>query len=244
MYNKEMKMFLRSSERGSALFIILIAVVLFAALSYAVANMMRSGIRGGSASISGEKSKIYAGEVLDYARTVRQVVQDLRISNGCRDTDISFEANGLTGYAHTPVASDGCKVFHPDGGGLTYVKPSDIVNGGVDWLFSGANQIDAIGTDDLGSFAHDSLEIIAWLPYISLNICNALNEELGIGSPPPQDDGNADYIKFTGAYSASSEILDTGNVLQGKMAACFEGDTIFGGSPNGGYHFYQVLIAR
>ena len=245
MYNKEMDWFFRSthiSQKGSALFIILIAVALFAALSYVVSNMMRSGSSG--TNLNEERAEIYASEALDYARNIRQTVQDLRISNGCKDTDISFEATGLTGYEHTPVATDDCKVFHTSGGGMSYATPSADINDGVDWLFSGANQIQSIGTDDQGSFSHDSLEIIAWLPYISLDLCNALNEQLDIASPPPVDQVSADYIKFTGSYSASNEILDSGNILEGKMAACFQAADVFGGPSNGGYHFYQVLIAR
>ena len=227
-------------ERGNVLLIILIGIALLAALSFTVGGMMRSG----TIDINEEQAELYASQVLDYARDLRQGVKYLQITNGCEDTDISFEATGLTGYAHTPAAEDRCKLFDNDGAGMSYIQPDVKLNDGVDWLFSGANQIDAIGTDDLGSFSWDSLDIIAWLPYIPLSLCEALNEKLGIASPPPVDQSTADYIKYDGTYSASTEILDAGNVLQGQIAACFEGNTVFGGPTNGGYHFYQVLMAR
>ena len=74
------------SEKGSVIFIILIAIILFAALGYAVSNMMR-----GPSNIGNETAGIYASEILTYAQSVREAVHMMRISNGCDDSQISFE---------------------------------------------------------------------------------------------------------------------------------------------------------
>ena len=50
-------------EEGNVLFLILIAVVLFAALSYAVTSSTRSG--GGS--VSKDKAKSYAAAIVQHA---------------------------------------------------------------------------------------------------------------------------------------------------------------------------------
>ena len=59
-----------NSQKGSVLVIILVAVALFAALSYTVANMMRGG-----AEIGSEKAGIYASEILTYAQSVGEAVK-------------------------------------------------------------------------------------------------------------------------------------------------------------------------
>ena len=77
----------RHSERGNILFMLLLAVTLFGALGFTVANMIRQET---PAAITKERSSLLAGELLDLGRSVRQVVQDLRISSDCSANDMSF----------------------------------------------------------------------------------------------------------------------------------------------------------
>lgn len=250
MYNKEMDWFSRSthiSQKGSALFIILVAVALFAALSYVVAGMMRSG--GSGTDINQERAEIYAGEILDYARNVRQVVQDLRISNGCRNTEISFENPVETGYANGTDTD--CQIFHSDGGGMSWVEPSaDLLDsaqsgetGYGQWFATGVTCVINIGNGATGcnTDSVDNEDLIFALPYIDQAVCIAINESLGItsgGAAPPQDGGTAwAWTKFTGSYTDGAQLGSSPN----RMAGCFESDTL---PTSGTYHFYQVLVAR
>ena len=68
----------RFSETGNVLFLILIAVILFGALSFTVAQMMR----GGNAEYIGEQQlSLYADEVLDVdeERIIRRSAEMLGI---------------------------------------------------------------------------------------------------------------------------------------------------------------------
>ncbi len=228
-----------NSQRGNVLVIILIAVALFAALSFVVSNMMRGG-----ASIGREKSGIYASEILTYAQSLSEAVRMVRISNGCEDTDISFENNIVAGYEHSPVATDDCKIFHSSGGGVSYIKPSPDVNEGLDWMFTGDNDGYDIGTQcDNASCA----DLIAILPEVSSDICIEINKKLNISSANnymTQEDDSFAVVPFQDTYSYSARISDNAGLaaLNGKYSGCFEGKD----SPQsaGKYYFYQVLLAR
>lgn len=241
----------RLYERGSALFIILIAVVLFAALAFAVGQMMRGG---NPDTITVEKARLAGNEILAYTRSMRQSAQNMKISNGCADTDLSFEHASLTGYTHTPVVADNCKIFHPDGGGLVYQPP---VNDWLaimsspptlygQWYFAGNLCVPNTGSAPANcqSDGVDNEAIIAILPYIKKTLCVEINDLLGVnnpgGNPPPEtlNGWTLTNIKFTGSQG-DGEKLDQG----GRMAGCFEGANASTPGPDT-YHFYQVIIPR
>ncbi len=244
----------RQAEKGSALFIILIAVVLFAALSFSIAQMLRDG---NPATIAEEKSRLYAEEILSYGRTMRQAAQNMKISHGCADMDISVEDTGLpNGYIHSPVTSDGCKLFDPEGGGVTYQKPvaawlaqispTPALQG--NWYFPANTCVPGTGTAAAGagcnSDSANNEAIIAVLPYIQKQVCLQVNKLLGIANPggnPPAETANAwpGGSPYYNGGQADGERLDQA----GKMAGCFEGAAASTPTP-GTYHFFQILVAR
>ena len=239
---------MRQSEKGSALVWVLIAVALFAALSYTVAGMMRVG---SPEMITGQKAQLYADSILDYARALRQAVQGLRI-DGCSDTDVSFTNTTVSGYAHTPAVIDGCKVFAKDGGGMVYIPPD------VKWLDSAESSRDLYGelffpekacVDEIGaggedcqSSGLDTGDLVLVLPWLNEATCKQINKSLGYGEVIDVNTTDCwDYgtnTKFTGAYSATMRWGNAGN--DGRMSQCVQCT----GAPNSGYHFYQVLLAR
>lgn len=231
----------QNTQRGSALFIILIAVMLFAALSYAVSNMMRGGNEG---LITEEKSNLYADEILEYARQIGQSIHGLRISNDCTDTEISFENAALAGYTHTPAAPDACQVFNVSGGGMSYLPATSVINGGLDWIFTGENDGANVGTQ---CNADGCADLIVILPDIKLTVCQAINKKLGIATAASyltQEDDSFSVTKFQGAYNYTARIEDSAGLaeLDGKMQGCLEGKNA--PQSTGKYYFYQVLIPR
>lgn len=211
----------RQSESGNVLFYILIAVVLFAALNFTVGNMMR----GGNADMIGEEqAKLYAGEILDYARILKQGVQEMRINSGCNDSDIRFVASQTTGYGAS--VNNNCDIFHPSGGDVNYVPPNNDYGTGTEWLFVGANTVAGVGTA--------SPDLVAILQNVNPQICTAINDKLGVAAITDDTDGVA-YSKFTGTYASSEQIDVTGN----QSAACMN-DTTTGG----GNFFFQTILVR
>lgn len=237
----------RHSERGNIFFFIFIGCALFAALSYTVANMMKTG---NPERVSEEKAKLYAGEILDLGRKLKTSVQDLRISHSCRPEEISFEVSGLPGYNFT--TRDACKMYNATGGAMSYFPPEE------DWLdgakaggsslygsiyFPGNLCVQGIGEGGTGCEADgdDNEDLVLIVPFIKQEICAQINKSLGLGETPPIETGSvwsASPVKFQGAF-ADGQILDQ----NGLQAGCFAGSGT-NAPPAGSYHFVQVLVAR
>ena len=105
----------RKTEQGNVFFYILIAVALFAALSYAVSR----NNTGSTDIFTDEQAKLAAQEIIEYGNTVANAVQKLRL-RGCSDTEISFENDIIDGYENGTNTS--CQVFHVDGGDINWTS--------------------------------------------------------------------------------------------------------------------------
>ena len=81
------------SEKGNVLFLILIAVVLFGALSYAVTNSMRTG----SSTTEKEQAKLDQAEIDSYTAALNQGKMRLELINGCKTIDYTPPADQEAG---------------------------------------------------------------------------------------------------------------------------------------------------
>lgn len=113
---------MKTAQRGNILFLILLAVVLFAALSYAVTSSMRGG--GNNASTESVKTK--AADILQFLDQVENAVLRMRMSGNVKIENISFAYNYkqqdgslYTKYVNSNCTDDTCRVFMPAGGGVS-----------------------------------------------------------------------------------------------------------------------------
>lgn len=179
-------------QKGSALFLILIAVALFAALSYAVTQSGRGG-----GSIDREEANLKASQIIQYASLVSQTIQRLQLVNGCSDTEISIEYPSGTNVNSVSTLTDNrCHLFESDGGGLTYVEPAV----GDPWVF---NSSVAIGLSSDPTPHNAELTLI--IPNVPTEVCHAINDVMGIeysGSTVPSGLNSFDTptTQFTGTY--------------------------------------------
>lgn len=248
----------RENERGNVLFLILIAVALFAALSYAVTSSSRSG--GGDAN--DETNLISSSTITQYPASIRTAMIRMQVSSGIPVDSMEFNVPGNT------AADDGdfedCSnsgvncVFHPNGGGATHVPGSaDVMAGGaqVDWVFNAENEINLVGTSSttVDSPTTTSAEIIAFLPGIKRGICQKINEELGITSASADGvpvesgvniatqhvnpDGGASSLPNFVASGTTATINGSAGELDGQAFGCFQ-------QPAGTFHYYHVLIEQ
>lgn len=225
-------------EEGNVLFLILIAVALFAALSYAVTSSTRSGGDAGK-----ESDGIMAAQITQYPAGITTSIVRM-IIGGTSVEDIRF--NRPSEYDDLDSTSIG--VFHPQGGGATYnPAPADaMVSGSAgQWNFNGDLEV-----PDIGLSGTDGNDIIAFLVGIKQSICRKINEEHGLGTTIPvlssdlsaeyvkrmYDDGSSDYALPSG--TDEPDIDDGSGSFDGQPFGCFQNN---GG---GDYVYYHVVVER
>lgn len=175
-------------SNGNALFLILIAVALFAALSYAVTNSGRGG--GG---IDRETAALHAAEIMNYTAMLSQTVQRMKLINGTPDNELDFDSsqrlrkNGAA-YPHnnTVCATTDCEIFSPDGGGMTYQDFSRISAEAVPayqdtWEGLGHWTVNIINFEGQGSALPD---LAFRLSNMDPEICAEINRQMGVEPNP------------------------------------------------------------
>lgn len=234
----------RDGERGNVLFLILIAVALFAALSYAVTQSSRSG--GGDAGK--ETNLVNSAQLTQYPAGIRTAI--VRMIIGGADIN-SLEFNPPSAFGTLTDTSGVLGVFHPAGGGATYSEaPGDVMSGsstGGEWKFNGENQIADVGTTDASGPTPATADIIAFLPGVSSAVCNKLNDELGLPATPPtavtsvqytdnMDSTNPGICDATCNGGSIGDPSATDSALDGQPFGCFDdGGTLV---------YYHVLVER
>ncbi|MEQ8403606.1 MAG: hypothetical protein RKE49_00815 [Oceanicaulis sp.] len=258
---------------GNVLFLILLAVALFAALSYAVTQSSRSGGK----DISEEDARLAASQIIQYATLIEQTVTRLRLSNGCRDTQISFAADSdgdgnwfdADDDYHNPNApSDfSCHVFHTNGGAVPRIQPSESkldtaqsTGEGFGDVFFGPMRVRYIGTFEANGYcgSADCVDLAYFFPYLKQEVCIQINDMLGVSGDPstqPNEDSGPNTFqesqRFVGTYFLPHSDIDGngGNGVtfaQPTHSACTEAsDPASRPWPGvGTYHYFHILIPR
>jgi hypothetical protein len=104
----------QKTNSGNILFLILIAVALFAALSYTVTQMGRTP----GNTIEDEKAKLSQAQIDSYMAQINQGKSRLQLINNCKSIDYAPPANQVVG-------DKTCHMFHPDGAGVAYIDFGD-----------------------------------------------------------------------------------------------------------------------
>ncbi len=229
---------IKDQENGNVLFLILIAVALFAALSYAVTSSTRSS--GGNSN--SETNLISSAQIAQYPASVSTSLMRMIIAS-VSASEIRF--NRPSEFATLDSPSIG--VFHPQGGGATYVPAPDeiMVSGNPgQWVFNAELEVPNIAISGVGGN-----DIIAYLVGIKQAICSRINDEYGLGTAIPvlnadrsaqytrrmYDDGTNDYVMPT---TDVPDIDDGSGTFNGQPFGCFQN----GGA--GDYVYYHVVLER
>ncbi len=235
----------RKSEKGNVLFLILIAVALFAALSYAVTQSTRSG--GGSTE---REKAILSSASMTQGPTAMRTALIRMVLGGVDVADLLFNTPSTFGA----VSDKGLLVFHPTGGGAVYQRaPADLMTGQNQgtWFYNASFDIPEIGTD--GSGGND---IIAFLPGVTTSVCRQVNEEFAISTTGctltaavPNLAAAADETKVRTNLDSAGGAFPTADEddIQGNGCTSFTGQPsgCFYSSDNGGENvYYSVLLER
>lgn len=205
-----------NNQSGNALFLILIAVILFAALSYAVTQSNRSG-----GNASRESNLITSTTVTQYPSAIRTAITRMLL-RGVSVSEFDFTPPYDTNFEVAPVHA---KIFHPNGGGAVYqnVDPNTVEldpNNGQPigmWYFDNPLAVANIGTN--------AADMIAVLTHVRKGICEQINQQL-TGSTAIPDTGQ-------GSLFDGMDVTGTG--IDGQPFLCVY-------TTNDGYSYYHVLL--
>ena len=226
----------KSHESGNAIWFVLIAIVLMAALTITVTRSSDTTEQSGNI----EQARIQASKLIHAAKDYEQAVDRL-VMNGCSENEISFESSEWTNISYTNAGtSDGCKIFDPAGAGLSVPNERDGSQTPI-WTFKGSLEIQDVGTTTNDAHSTDLLAIYAF-PSSETGLCRELNKMAGLGNTIPVDDTVTivTSLNFTGSFTYTGT-FGTGTAapaIAGKKSACFLADAV----PL--LVFYHVLLAR
>lgn len=232
-------------QSGNVIFIILIAIALFAALSFAVSKSMS----GGAQNLDKELVNVKTNEIIAYSNIISDAVQSLTLMNDCLDTELSFENSN---WAHTDYdnagAPEDCKIFSPLGGGVTWKSPDDKITT-LEWEFLGDHRLAGAG-DSTPSVAASS-DLIMFLPDVSEQFCLAINKKVSLNTIPTDAGETIDATlnrfagtfvnddNLTGAAGAPHNCSNSDAVFCGKNSGCYKEN-----SGNEYFIYFRLLHAR
>lgn len=185
----------RECQRGSVFFYILIGIVLFAAVSYAVSRSINLGA-GDTSMVQEEKARLEVTQILDFSRNLQGGVQEMKLS-GIAASAIDFMLPSDLAFDTAPVNA---KIFHSGGGKITYVPVWATLDDKTEatatsWAFV-RNAIDGVG----GS----GNEIILALIRVPENVCQSLNKQLTGSATIPNQVGDMVNMFETGVDAVSA----------------------------------------
>ena len=241
------------NNQGNVFFLILIAVALFAMVSYSLSS-------GGpvKSDLSDEEAELAISDMFQYHTRIKQVVRDLRMLKECADTEISFhydsdgdgilETDGQDDYYNPNAPADfSCHVFDVRGGGLSYKAP-DIKLLDPAYATAPFAQETVFATSRLGGSADPTMgtaesDLVIFVGYATERICNLYTERLGHHDYIAEDNDltlAAPY--FVGAYPSYGDMDQGPTRTQDKLfGGCVQGRAPFS-EPS--YVLYHLLIER
>jgi hypothetical protein len=239
-----------SRQSGSAFFVILIAIAMFAALSYAISR----GSSMNAAALTDKQAEMAAQELIAFANTVQKAVHTMRL-RGFAEHNLDFSNpvyrmlnNTPITAANTSCTTNDCRVFVVGGGGVTAIAmPQNMFLDQTSWantLRSGHAGFRVVRIQGVGSTAP---ELTIFFPWVRKEVCLKLNNQLGITNPAgnPPVDAEGVMVDYTGALSsfpalgAGMGLGDSATGLAGKSMFCTEN-----AAASGHFYFWAVLLAR
>ncbi|PCJ97039.1 MAG: hypothetical protein COA45_10490 [Zetaproteobacteria bacterium] len=222
------KMVNRYTEKGNALVYVLIAIVLFAALSFTLSrNMSGSNTK----EIDNARAALYAVELIGYSAQVKSIIDQMSFT-GTKTNNLNFTKPGEAGFNTAPHIH---KIFHPEGGGLTPTNlPNRIIkeistNPKANWYLGNFNHVEWTKST--------ATDIILTAHQITRPVCQALNKEITGDTVIPALSGNlSDYLVDTGTNTDLTTVSCV--ACEGYSALCVSNNTITA------YSFYTIIINR
>lgn len=193
----------RRAEHGNALIYVLIAVALFAALSFTLGRQTDSDEVG---SLDDGRAELFATQLISYAAQSASVIDQMLIT-GSEIDDLDFTLPTAAGFNTAPHIH---KVYHPAGGGLNpgripeAATTNAITDPAAGWYLGRFNNVEWTP-----SASHDVV-LVAY--QIAEPICAKINEHItGSTAIPVMTDSIRETMIDDALYTGSNIDLTTDN---------------------------------
>lgn len=243
-------------ERGNILFLILLAVVLFAALSYAVTQSMR----GGGKDASSETNEATAAAIMQMFANTSAGLQRFMLINSYRieQIDLYNAAANVSGSGNaSSCTTAACNLHDPAGGNVSFpLLPKSAYTGSTTCCSAFINADGTIKPEyiitSVKNVGTTQPDIIAYYPLVKPEICTAINIASGVLKKGDTDNvafdigtNNTGYADFSGTNT--SPILATTADQVGGVGTIDNriwGKNAFGMSTGGNCTLIYVLLER
>lgn len=221
-----------TSQRGNAFVYILIAVVLFAGLTFAITSNMQNSA---DKEISEAQAKTAATQILAYASEAQNAINRMTM-NGTEIDDIDFTMPSNASFNNAPTIN---KLFHPDGGGLQYknlpVNSSNLTTTPANAYY--------VGKDNNFEWTPTASRDVLFTAFsLKKEVCQELNRKIS-GSPtvPKVASTNLRVYLVSSSYYGGVDL----DMTAAACPDCAEKPALCISSSNENrYAFYSILIAR
>ncbi len=216
------------NQGGNAVVIILIAVALFAALTF---TLSRSVQDGESNELTRAQTEIYASQLMSYAAEVESAISQMLYS-GAEIDDLDFVLPDDTDFE---TGSDIYKVFHPDGGGVNLKRLPEGVIAQVsattpaDWYLDRFNNVEWTPTT--------KMDVILTAHQIAKSTCEEINKVItGSRTIPALNDSLSNILV---AGNAESDLDETAcSDCEGYASLCVSNVSV------NAWSFYTIVAAQ
>lgn len=245
---------MRSSQRGNILFLILLAVVLFAALSYAVTSSMR----GGGKDAGSENASAIAAQMMNiFVNTSVGLERFLMMNNLTIEKIDMFKAGEMApGHGDTSSCTDpSCNLFDPAGGGVNVpILPASVISKkdiSACTQASGGRIVPGILIASVRGIGSDLPDIFLWYCGVRADVCEEINVKNGLkqkGDAPVRFSAGGDTAPFASTHtnpilpSTVNQIGSQDSRINTQTTICYEREAT--GTLGAGNYVLHVLYAR
>ncbi len=217
-----------NNAKGNALIYVLIAIALFAGLSF---TLSRQSLNSGTSEIDDAKAKLYAMQLITYASQVKSII-DQMIFTGSDIDDLIFTKPSESSFSNAPYIH---KVYHPQGGGLnaatipeqaTYQISSTPPSG---WYLDKFNNVEWTKTS--------GTDVILTAYQISKSVCEKINKKITGSVNIPALSGNMDEFLLNTATNSDLTITSCA-ACEGYSSLCVSNNSATA------YSFYNIILDR
>lgn len=224
----------RESQSGNALIYVLVAIALFAALSFTLSRQTDTGEAG---ALSNDKAELYATQLINYAAQAKSAVDQMMFT-GTTINQLDFTLPTGAGFnAGSPIH----KVYHPAGGGLLpgripdEVQTSEVADPVSGWYLGRFNNVEWTAS------ASDDVILVAY--QINKAVCEKINEKVaGISGIPVLGDSIKEVMIDDSLYAGTNVDFTTDPTGTPICATCHKQSSLCVQNQGlNAYGFYTII---